>query len=81
MTKEAEAAEKKIKSTAKHPIDTYEQVQSLVRKGKTLTYYCCHCGTPLKIGVKSPKIQKTCPNCRGDLEVINLSKLIKQHPQ
>jgi hypothetical protein len=81
MKEEAEAAEKKITSRPKRPFDKSDQVQSLVRKGKTLTYYCCHCGAPVKIGAKSPKVQKTCPNCKGDLEVIDLIKLIKQHPQ
>jgi hypothetical protein len=53
--------------------------KTLSKKGQTLTYYCCHCGAPLKISAKTPEIQKTCPRCRGDLEIINLAKLIKQH--
>ncbi len=54
-------------------------VKALAAKGQTLTYYCCHCGTQLKIGAKSPEMQKSCPRCQGDLEIINLSKFIKQH--
>jgi NAD-dependent SIR2 family protein deacetylase len=54
-------------------------VKNLSDKGQSLTYYCCHCGTPLKIGARAPEIQKTCPRCKGDLEIINLSKFIKQH--
>ena len=53
--------------------------KNLSHKGQTLTYYCCHCGAPLKIGARAPEIQKTCPRCKGDLEIINLSKFIKQH--
>jgi hypothetical protein len=53
--------------------------KKLSEKGKTLTYYCCHCGAPLKLGAKASEIQKTCPRCKGDLEIINLSKFIKQH--
>ncbi len=53
--------------------------KNLAVKGKTLTYYCCHCGVPIKIGAKAPEIQTTCPRCKGDLEIINLSKFIKQH--
>src|SRR5208283_2695317 len=48
-------------------------------KGQTLTYYCCHCGAQLKIGARAPEIQQNCPRCKGDLEIINLSKFIKQH--
>lgn len=54
-------------------------VKTLSEKGQNLTYYCCHCGAPLKIGAKAPEIQNTCPRCKGDLEIINLAKLIKQH--
>jgi NAD-dependent SIR2 family protein deacetylase len=54
-------------------------IKTLTAKGKTLTYYCCHCGAPMKIGAKSPEIQKNCPRCQGDLEIIDLSKFIKQH--
>jgi hypothetical protein len=54
-------------------------VKTLTEKRQTLTYYCCHCGAPLKIGAKAPEIQNTCPRCKGDLEIINLAKLIKQH--
>jgi len=56
-------------------------VKNLSAKGKTITYYCCHCGTQLKIGAKTSEMQKTCPRCQGDLEVINLAKLIKQHQE
>jgi hypothetical protein len=54
-------------------------VKVLCEKGQTLTYYCCHCGAPLKIGAKTPEIQNVCPRCKGDLEIINLAKLVKQH--
>jgi hypothetical protein len=54
-------------------------VKTLAQKGKNLTYFCCHCGTPLKIGSKAPEIQNTCPRCRGNLEIINFAKFIKQH--
>ena len=54
-------------------------VKKLQEKGQNLTYYCCHCGAPLKIGAKSSEIQNTCPRCQGDLEVINFAKFIKQH--
>ena len=74
MTDEAEAARKKIV-----PIDINAQIKALANKGQTITYYCCHCGEPLKIGVKATQIQTACPKCKGDLEIINLGKLIKQH--
>jgi hypothetical protein len=53
--------------------------KKLQEKGQNLTYYCCHCGAPLKIGAKSPGIQNACPRCQGDLEIINFAKFIKQH--
>jgi NAD-dependent SIR2 family protein deacetylase len=53
--------------------------KNLSDKGQTLTYYCCHCGAQLKIGARAPEIQQNCPRCKGDLEIINLSKFIKQH--
>jgi hypothetical protein len=54
-------------------------VKKLSDKKQTLTYYCCHCGAPIKIGAKAPEIQDTCPRCKGDLEIVNLAKFIKQH--
>jgi len=53
--------------------------KKLSEKKQTLTYYCCHCGSALKIGEKAPEIQDTCPRCHGDLEIINRAKFIKQH--
>ncbi|MCJ7422824.1 hypothetical protein MUP01_00950 [Candidatus Bathyarchaeota archaeon] len=54
-------------------------VKQLADKGQTLTYHCCHCGTPLRIGAKSTDALKTCPSCGYSLEVIDLAKLISQH--
>jgi hypothetical protein len=53
--------------------------KTLSEKGKTLTYFCCHCGAPIKIGAKAPEIQNICPRCKGDLEILDLAKFIKQH--
>lgn len=55
-----------------------ELVKQLAERGQALTYYCCHCGAPLKIGAKHDPV-KTCPNCKYDLTAINLAKLINQH--
>ena len=74
MVDEAKEARKKIV-----PIDADALVQALSKKGQTLTYYCCHCGEPITIGAKSSEIHEKCPKCDGDLSVINLGKLIKQH--
>jgi hypothetical protein len=54
-------------------------VKKLSEKGQTLTVFCCHCGAPMKIGAKAPEIQSTCPRCKGDLEIVNMAKFIKQH--
>jgi len=79
MPEQAEASRKNIKAIAQQPVNINTQVKNLVKKGKTLSYFCCHCGAPLKIGAKAPQVQKNCPRCGGDLEVINLGKLIQQN--
>ena len=53
--------------------------KALSNKKQTLTFYCCHCGAPIKIGAKAPEIQSDCPRCKGDLEIVDLAKFIKQH--
>ena len=73
------ASSRKKKELNEEQKETTVLVKALSKKGQTLTYYCCHCGAPLKIGVKAPEIQNTCPRCQGDLEIINLAKFIKQH--
>ena len=70
---------KKEKEVTPSNISADDLVKKLAEKGQTITYYCCHCGAPLKIGAKSQEIKKNCPKCSCDLEVINLSKLIKKH--
>jgi hypothetical protein len=69
---------KKEKETSAN-ISTEELVKKLAEKGQTINYYCCHCGTQMKIGAKAPEIKKTCPRCNRDLDIIDLGKLIKQH--
>ena len=68
--------EKELSQTQKEKVAL---VKNLSEKGQTLTYYCCHCGAPIKIGAKAPEIQDTCFRCKGDLEIVNLAKFIKQH--
>jgi rubrerythrin len=55
-----------------------ELIDQLTQRGQSLTYYCVHCGEPLKVGAKQEP-QKTCPNCKYDLSAINLAKVISQH--
>ena len=52
-------------------------VKNLVKSEKRLTFYCPHCGAPLKIEAKSPQIQKFCTRCRGDLGVLDRGKLVR----
>ena len=54
-------------------------IRQLVDRGQTLTYHCCHCGTPLEVGAKSEEALKICPNCGYSLEAIDMAKLINQH--
>ena len=77
--KKANPDKKKNKELTQTQKEAVALVKNLSQKGQTLTYYCCHCGAPLKIGARAPEIQKTCPRCKGDLEIIDLSKFIKQH--
>jgi ribosome-binding protein aMBF1 (putative translation factor) len=60
-------------------IDVNSLITQLAEKGQTLTYHCCHCGAPLKVGAKSEEVFKICPNCGYSLEAIDLAKLINQH--
>ncbi|MGD0644779.1 MAG: hypothetical protein ABSA75_07730 [Candidatus Bathyarchaeia archaeon] len=77
--KKENPAKKKDKELSAAHKEAAALVKTLSQKGQTLTYYCCHCGAPLKIGAKAPEIQKNCPRCKGDLEIINLAKFIKEH--
>jgi hypothetical protein len=72
-------SDKKKKELSEEQKEAVALVKNLAEKNQTLTYYCPHCGAPMKIGAKTPEIQKTCPRCSGDLEIINLAKFIKQH--
>jgi hypothetical protein len=74
----AEAARKQRKERLSKPLSLDEAIAELTKKGQTLTYYCCHCGAPLKVGGKH-EILKDCPNCKTDLSAIDMAKLINQH--
>jgi DNA-directed RNA polymerase subunit RPC12/RpoP len=60
-------------------VDVNNLIKQLADKGQTLTYHCCHCGAPLKIGKETSEVLRSCPNCGYSLEIINMAKLIKQH--
>ncbi|MCW4001510.1 MAG: hypothetical protein NWE93_14870 [Candidatus Bathyarchaeota archaeon] len=77
VKEKATAARKKIKEPAK-PRSLDELVAVLAERGQTLTYFCCHCGSALKVGANQ-EIHKTCPRCEYDLSAIDLAKLINQH--
>ncbi len=78
MTEKAEEARKRIKKQTVPETDINVLFKQLSNRGQTLTYYCCHCGSQLKIGGKN-EILKTCPKCKLDLTVIDIAKLINQH--
>ena len=78
MTEKAEEARQIVKAKPQPILDLNELVAQLTQRGQTLTYFCCHCGAPLKVGAKH-EIQKTCSNCKYDLSAIDLAKLINQH--
>jgi hypothetical protein len=74
----ADAERKKIKENPSRPLTVDELVEELSKRGQTLTYFCCHCGAPLKVGAKQ-ETQKSCPNCKYDLSAIDMARLINQH--
>ena len=74
----ADEARKQIKEKTFSLLSIDKAIEELGKRGQTLTYFCCHCGAPLKVGGKQ-EIQKTCPNCKYDLSAIDLGKLISQH--
>lgn len=78
-TEKKETSKKKEKELTEKQKEAVKLAKTLSEKGKTLTYYCCHCGAPIKIGAKAPEIQNTCPRCKGDLEIVDLAKFIRQH--
>ena len=58
--------------------DAASLVLQLAQNGKTLTFHCCHCGWPLRVGAKNP-LQNNCPRCKKDLTIIDMAKFIEQH--
>jgi hypothetical protein len=78
-TIEQKVSSKKKSELTEERKEAIALVQVLRENGRNLTYYCCHCGAPMKIGLKSPEIPSSCPRCNGDLEIINFAKFIKQH--
>jgi len=78
-TEKKGSSKKKEKELTETQKEAIVLAKTLTEKGQTLTYFCCHCGAPIKIGAKAPEIQYICPRCKGDLEIVNLAKFIKQH--
>ena len=79
MLEKAGQLRRKGKEITVLPVDVKTLIKQLADRGQTLTYHCCHCGAPLKIGTETSDVLKSCPNCGYSLEVIDLAKLIKQH--
>jgi hypothetical protein len=77
-TEQAEEARRKAKEAPEVSLSVDELIAKLTERGQVLTYYCCHCGQPLKVGASQEPL-KNCPSCRYDLTVIDLARLINQH--
>ncbi len=71
-------ARNKSKVSAVPITDIDQLIKLLAKRGQTLTYYCVHCGEPLKVGANH-EVLKNCPNCKYDLSAIDLPKVINQH--
>jgi hypothetical protein len=78
VKEKAEGSRKKMKQTPSKPLTIDELIAELTERSQTLTYFCCHCGAPLKVGAKN-EVQQACPNCKYDLSAIDMAKLISQH--
>ena len=78
-TEKKGTSKKKEKELTETQKEAAALAKTLSEKGQTLTYFCCHCGAPIKVGAKVSEIQNICPRCKGDLEIVNLAKFIKQH--
>ena len=76
---EQKASSKKKNELTEEQKEAAALLKKLSEKGQALTVYCCHCGAPMKIGGKATEIQSSCPRCKGDLEIVNMAKFIKQH--
>jgi hypothetical protein len=74
----AKAERNKISNAPVAPTDLEGLIGQLKQRGQTLTYFCCHCGAPLKVGAKDEPA-KACPKCKYDLAAIDVAKLISQH--
>ncbi len=74
----AEEARAKSGTAPVMPTDLDSLIQQLSQRGQTLTYFCVHCGRPLKVGAKDEPV-KECPHCKYDLSAIDVAKLISQH--
>jgi hypothetical protein len=79
MLEKAGQLRRKGKEVTVLHIDVNSLIRQMADRGQTLTYHCCHCGAPLRVGAKSEEVFKICPNCGYSLEVIDLAKLINQH--
>jgi hypothetical protein len=79
MLERAGQLSRKAKENTIEHIDVNSLIRQLADRGQTLTYHCCHCGAPLRVGAESEEVFKICPNCGYSLEVIDLAKLINQH--
>jgi hypothetical protein len=78
LPQKAAEARKKAKNAPPPPTDLESLIKMLGQRGQTLTYFCVHCGAPLKVGAKNEPA-KSCPKCKYDLGAIDVAKLISQH--
>lgn len=78
MKQEAVATRKKAEENPRQILTLEKALSQLNQRGQALTYFCCHCGAPLKVG-NNQETLKSCPKCKYDLSAIDLAKLISQH--
>ncbi len=79
FTTENKAGTKKKQELTESQKAASALIKKLVEKGQTIAIYCCHCGSPVKIGGKSPELPMICQRCKGNLDIVDLAAFIKQH--
>ena len=57
-TEKKAESDKKKKELSEEQKEAVALAKKLAEKNQTLTFYCCHCGAPIKIGAKVAEIPK-----------------------
>jgi len=77
LEKAGEMRRKEREATVVH-LDLNALIRELAERGFTVTYYCSHCGAPIRVsGETNVEDVKVCSHCGSRIEVIDLARFIK----